>query len=159
MAHHLIVWYIWYRDYNRNPEKKRRLNTVNHVAFFLITVKEDWDTYLEELQQHSTMKGKRRSPRCHGGVTNDNGQKSILQQQKWMTSLALTEKVLSKKSKMISICLNLCVALSTFNYTPASLIFIQFSLWSFILLTSDPLWLNWGVLIVIWPNLAELLSG
>lgn len=126
-------------------------------------VKKDWDAYLAELQQHSTMKGKRRSPRLHSGVTNGNlnGQKSIHKQQKYITSLALTEKELSKKTKMISICLNLCVAMSTFNYTPASLIFIQFSLWSFILLTIDPLWLimNWGVLIVIWPKFAALLSG
>lgn len=118
-----------------------RLNIVNHVAFFLIAVKEDRETYLADLQQYSTMKGKRRSPRLNGGVTNGNlnGQKSIHKQQKWITSLALTEKELSKKTKIISICLNLCVAMSTFNYTPASLIFIQFSLWSFILLTSDPL--------------------
>ena len=118
-----------------------RQNMVNHVAFFLIAVKEDRETYLADLQQYSTMKGKRRSPRLNGGVTNGklNGQGSIHQQQKLITSLALTEKELSKKTKIISICLNLCVAMSTFNYTPASLIFIQFSLWSFILLTSDPL--------------------
>ena len=48
-------------------------------------------------------------------------------------------EVLRKLHHVLLICLHLYFLLSTFNYTPSGFIFVQFMIWGFIFLTTNPL--------------------
>lgn len=83
------------------------------------------------------MKARRkRSLRLKERDANDN---CFNTEQRWAIALEKVEQALLRGGQMLPICLHIWFAFSTFNFAPSGFVFMQFSVWSFFLLTLDPL--------------------
>jgi len=73
-------------------------------------------------------------------VKTEETQQSYDEEPTWKKPLIMVKQTIWRGGQMLPICLHFCIVVSTFSYSPAGLLFVEFSTWSFLLLTTwDPL--------------------